>query len=218
MCTKIEACSVVDGAWYEVIPESCSLVYHKRTPCVRMKYADFDFTECELYQLEHFYQNRFRIPFKLAQTDTELLVGQDIVGFAISENERKWYDATVEKITKTDDDVQVTVDWRLGYYFMLFGIPSRTVLSVDKGEVGIPGEAFDPDQHPVLVEWIKALREVSNNKEQFQNCDIRLPFDAGQTKKALFLSNEDYAPLSLMQNSGAKKQKHNDDDTMQPKI
>lgn len=91
MSNKIEVCSVVDGAWYEVIPAACQLVYHKRVPFVRMKYADFDHSECELYKLEHFYEQRFRVPFKLAQLDSELVVGQNIVGFAVSGTEGKWY-------------------------------------------------------------------------------------------------------------------------------
>lgn len=117
------------------------------------------------------------------------------------------YDATVERIEKTEEDTRVTVDWRMGYYFLIFGIPKTSVLSVDRGEVGIPGEMLDPDQHPMISDWIKALREVSGSEEEFENCAVRFPFDAGAMKQSMLVREIDHAPSSLSKSASAKRKR-----------
>jgi len=117
------------------------------------------------------------------------------------------YDATVERIVKTEEDTRVTVDWRMGYYSLIFGIPRTSVLSVDRGEIGIPGEMLDPDQHLTINRWIKALREVSKSEEEFENCEVRFPFDAGTMKQSMFVGEIDHAPSSLSRSATTKRKR-----------
>lgn len=101
------------------------------------------------------------------------------------------------------DDILVHVDWTLGLYFHIFGEPKNSTLSVESGEVSIPGEILDPFTTPFLRNWAQALMELAKREEFPVNIRDRTPLKNPQfpdTKLVTENLNESIPLSYLMKN------------------
>lgn len=73
------------------------------------------------------------------------------------------------------DDVLVTVDWKLGWYFYVFGQPKSRVLSIKNGEITYPGRMLDPLIDPPVAGWVSALQELADATTIVPECKDRTP-------------------------------------------
>lgn len=74
----VEVCSIIEGAWYEVIPDACSIVWIRGKPRVRIafkldpsysplknqSFRDYDSSDAEFFSLEDLFAQRFRCQAK----------------------------------------------------------------------------------------------------------------------------------------------------------
>ena len=81
----IEVCSISEGAWYDVLPSECSIVWLRGEPHIRIKFLfdlllnyprknwlnrrGFEHELCEYFALQTMFEQRFRAP--LLQVDNQ---------------------------------------------------------------------------------------------------------------------------------------------------